>query len=207
MTEAKLTRPHVWLPSAQSANTLLLLHGSGADEFDLLSLGKALEPSANILSPRGLASQDGMVRFFEYFEDFSAKEDTLLEAVESLAEFLKLASKHYGFDPARLTAVGFSNGAHMAGALLTVHPELLRGILAFGTTRAFVETEFKPNLQGKFVFIANGEKDPYSPKQKSEEMIQEFGAWGARVEVLMHPGGHQISPEHVEILARELTLS
>jgi phospholipase/carboxylesterase len=207
MTEAKLTRPHVWLPSAQSANTLLLLHGSGADEFDLLSLGKALDPSANILSPRGLASQDGMVRFFEYFEDFSAKEDTLLEAVQSLAEFLKLASKHYGFDPARVTAVGFSNGAHMAGALLTVHPELLRGILAFGTTRAFVETEFKPNLQGKFVFIANGEKDPYSPKQKSEDMIQEFGAWGARVEVLMHSGGHQISPEHVEILARELALS
>jgi predicted esterase len=148
-----------------------------------------------------------MVRFFEYFADFSAKEDTLIEAVESLAEFLKLASEHYGFDLKRVTAVGFSNGAHMAGALLTVHPELLRGILAFGTTRAFVDTEFEPNLQGKFVFIANGEKDSYSPKQKSEDMIQEFGAWGARVEVLMHPGGHQISPEHVEILARELTLS
>jgi phospholipase/carboxylesterase len=207
MPQEKLSRPHVWLPSAHSTDTLLLLHGSGADEFDLLSLGKALDPSANVLSPRGLASQDGMVRFFEYFEDFSAMEDTLLEAVESLAEFLKLASKHYGFNPERVTAVGFSNGAHMAGALLTVHPELLRGIIAFGTTRAFVETEFKPNLEGKFVFIANGEKDPYSPKQKSEEMIQEFGAWGARVEVLMHTGGHQISPEHVEILARELALS
>ena len=207
MPQEKLSRPYVWLPSAHSADTLLLLHGSGADEFDLLSLGKALDPSASILSPRGLASQDGMVRFFEYFEDFSAKEDTLLEAVQSLAEFLKLASKHYGFDPKRVTAVGFSNGAHMAGALLTVHPELLRGILAFGTTRAFVETQFQPNLQGKFVFIANGEKDPYSPRQKTEEMIQEFGAWGAKVEVLMHPGGHQISPEHVAILGRELTLS
>lgn len=207
MTEAKLSRAHVWLPSYESTNTLLLLHGSGADEFDLLSLGKALDPSASILSPRGLASQDGMVRFFEYFSDFSAKEDTLLEAVQSLAEFLKLASEHYGFDPKRVTAVGFSNGAHMAGALLTVHPELLRGIVAFGTTRAFVENEFKPDLEGKFVFIANGENDPYSPRQKTEEMIQEFGAWGARVEVLMHPGGHQISPEHVEILARELALS
>ncbi len=207
MPEDKLSRPHVWLPSSQSANTLLLLHGSGADEFDLLSLGKALDPSANILSPRGLANQDGMVRFFEYFEDFSAKEDTLLEAVMSLAEFLGLASKQYGFDPTRVTAVGFSNGAHMAGALLTAQPEVLRGMIAFGTTRAFVENEFKPDLEGKFVFIANGETDPYSPRQKTEEMIQEFGAWGARVEVLMHPGGHQISPEHVEILARELALS
>ena len=207
MTEAKLTRPHVWLPSSESANTLLLLHGSGADEFDLLSLGKALDPAASILSPRGLASQDGMVRFFEYFADFSAKEDTLLEAVHSLAEFLQLASKQYGFDLTRVTAVGFSNGAHMAGALLTVHPELLRGIIAFGTTRAFIETQFQPDLEGKFVFIANGETDPYSPRQKTEEMIQEFGVWGARVEVLMHSGGHQISPEHVEILTRELALS
>ena len=185
----------------------MLLHGSGADEFDLLSLGKALDPTANILSPRGLASQDGMVRFFEYFEDFSANEDTLIEAVESLAEFLKLAGQSYGFDPTKVMAVGFSNGAHMAGALLTVHPELLRGIVAFGTTRAFVENEFEPELKGKFVYIANGEKDPYSPRQKTEEMIREFQAWGAAVQVLMHPGGHQISPEHVEILARELALS
>jgi predicted esterase len=148
-----------------------------------------------------------MVRFFEYFDDFSAKEDTLIDAVESLAEFLKLASEHYGFDASKVTAVGFSNGAHMAGALLTVYPELLRGIVAFGTTRAFLETNFSPNLQGKFVFIANGEKDSYSPKQKTEDMIEEFQAWGASVEVLMHPGGHQISPDHVEILARELALS
>ena len=197
----------MWLPSSQFGNTLLLLHGSGADEYDLLSLGKALDPAASILSPRGLANQDGMVRFFEYLEDFSAKEDSLFEAVQSLAEFLKLASEHYGFDPKRVTAVGFSNGAHMAGALLTVHPELLRGILAFGTTQAFVESKFKPDLTGKFVFIANGEKDPYSPRKKTDAMVTEFQAWGARVEVLMHPGGHQISSEHVEILARELTLS
>lgn len=197
----------MWLPSSQSGNTLLLLHGSGADEFDLLSLGKALDPAASILSPRGLANQDGMVRFFEYLEDFSAKEDSLFEAVQSLAEFLKLASEHYGFDPKRVTAVGFSNGAHMAGALLTVHPELLRGILAFGTTQAFVESKFKPDLTGKFVFIANGEKDPYSPRQRTDVMVTEFQDWGARVEVLMHPGGHQVSSEHVEILARELTLS
>ena len=207
MPEEGLSRPHVWLPSEASSNTLLLLHGSGADEFDLLSLGKALDPNANILSPRGLASQDGMVRFFEYFDDFSAKEDTLIDAVESLAGFLKVASQSYGFDASKVTAVGFSNGAHMAGALLTVYPELLRGIVAFGTTRAFLETNFSPNLQGKFVFIANGEKDPYSPNQKTEDMIEEFQAWGASVEVLMHPGGHQISPDHVEILARELALS
>jgi predicted esterase len=207
MPEEKLSRPNVWIPSTTSPNTLLLLHGSGADEFDLLSLGKALDPTANILSPRGLVNQDGMVRFFEYFEDFSANEDTLIEAVDSLRSFLKLASDSYGFDPTKVTAVGFSNGAHMAGALLTVHPELLRGILAFGTTRAFVDTKFSPNLKGKFVYIANGEKDPYSPRQKTEEMIEEFQAWGAEVQVLMHSGGHTISPEHVEILARELALS
>lgn len=206
MPEQKLSRPHVWLPSTKSSRTLLLLHGSGADEFDLVSLGKALDPDASILSPRGLANQDGMVRFFEYFEDFSPKEDTMLEAVEALSSFLTHFSAKYGFDDSNVTAVGFSNGAHMAGALLTVYPEKLRGIVAFGTTRAFREHLFSPDLKGKFVYVANGEKDPYSPKQTSEQMIREFQGWGADVEVLMHSGGHQISPEHVEILARELAL-
>lgn len=207
MTDEKLSRAHVWLPSTQSSRTLLLLHGSGADEYDLLSLGKAIDPKASILSPRGLVIQDGMARFFEYFEDFSPKEDTMLEAVESLSAFLKHYGSQYGFDKSNVTAVGFSNGAHMAGALLTVYPQLLRGIVAFGTTRVFEENSFTPDLSGKFVYIANGEKDPYSPRIKTELMIREFQDWGADVEVLMHPGGHQISPEHVEIIARELAVS
>jgi len=185
----------------------LLLHGSGADEFDLLPLARELDLGANILSPRGLVVQQGMNRFFEYNDDFTAREESLLLAVDQLAEFIQAASEHYDFDSAKLVAVGFSNGAHTAGGLLTVHPELLAGIVAFGTTRAFEQLEFSPQLSGKFVYIANGEQDFYSPKAKTELMIAEFREWGARVEVLMHTGGHQISPEHLGIIAKELAFS
>jgi len=207
MAQGKLARPHVWLPATGARRTLLLLHGSGADEFDLLPLAKALDPKANVISPRGQVIQDGMARFFEYNEDFTAKEDSLLEGVNSLAEFIRAASEHYGFDTKSLVAVGFSNGAHTAGGLLTVHPELVEGIIAFGTTRAFERLEFTPDLSGKFVYIANGEQDFYSPPKKTELMIDEFRGFGAEVSVLLHPGGHQISPEHLEIIGSELSLS
>jgi predicted esterase len=195
------------LPNAASKKTFLLLHGSGADEFDLLSIGKALDATANVLSPRGTIIQDGLARFFEYRSDFSPNEDSLLECVEDLASFIISARGHYGFDSNNLIVVGFSNGAHTAGALLTVHPELVAGIVAFGTTRAFEEMKFNPDLSGKFVYLANGEKDGYSPPLKTELMVQEFQNWGARVEVLMHSGGHQISPEHLKIISQELAFS
>jgi phospholipase/carboxylesterase len=154
-----------------------------------------------------MVQQQGMTRFFEYNDDFTAREESLLVAVQQLAEFVQAASEHYGFELAKLVAVGFSNGAHTAGGLLSVHPELMAGIVAFGTTRAFEQLEFSPQLSGKFVYIANGERDFYSPKGKTELMIDEFRRWGARVEVLMHPGGHEISPEHLGIIAKELAFS
>jgi phospholipase/carboxylesterase len=202
-----LGRAHVWLPKAGASRTLLLLHGSGADEYDLLPLAEAIDPNANVLSPRGQMIQDGMTRFFEYNADFSPKEETLLLSVNELADFIQAASKQYGFDLGKLVAIGFSNGAHTAGGLLTVHPELVEGIVAFGTTRAFNELNFSPDLSGKFVFVANGEQDPYSPPLQTDLMVAEFQGWGARVEVLMHPGGHQISGEHLEIIAQELAFS
>jgi phospholipase/carboxylesterase len=207
MAQGQLARPHVWLPAAGARRTLLLLHGSGADEFDLLPLAKKLDPKANVLSPRGQVIQDGMARFFEYNEDLTAKEDSLLDGVNSLSEFIRNASRHYGFDLGSLVAVGFSNGAHTAGGLLTVHPDLVAGIIAFGTTRAFEHLAFSPDLSGKFVYVANGEQDFYSPTKKTELMIEEFRGFGAEVSLLLHPGGHQISPEHLEIIAAELSLS
>jgi phospholipase/carboxylesterase len=206
MSGRDLTRPHVWRPNQDPANarTLLLLHGTGADEYDLLNLGKALDPKANILSPRGLVVESGMNRFFIRYPDGTFDEDSIKENVEELAEFVKAAAKEYGFSLEKLVAAGFSNGANTAGALLTLHPELLEGIVAFGTTKAFVETPATPDLTGKFVFIANGENDSYSPAAKTKQMVEEFSGWGANVELLMHPGGHQISSEHLEHIAKAL---
>jgi predicted esterase len=204
-----LTRPHVWRPSNDLAGskTLLLLHGSGADEFDLLPLGKALDPTANLLSPRGLVRAEGANRFFMRYEDGSFDEAGIVRNSAELAEFLWAASGEYGFDSENVYAVGFSNGANAAGAMLLLQPDSLKGIVAFGTTKSFEKTPFKklPSLVGKRVWIANGEQDHYSPPERTEAMIQEFEGLGAKVELLMHPGGHTIAGEHVQQIARQLS--
>lgn len=206
MNGSELSRPHVFEPGLdiQAGRTLLLLHGTGADEFDLLNLGKAIDAEANLLSPRGLVDENGMNRFFVRYPDGSFDENSIKENVDELAAFIRKASVHYGFDLEKVVAVGFSNGANTAGALLALHPDTVSGIVAFGTTKAFAVSPTTPDLRGKRVFIANGEIDPYSPPEKTEQMIAEFEGFGAAVTLLMHPGGHQISAEHVKAIADAL---
>ena len=203
-----LSRPHVWRPSSNVATsrTLLLLHGSGADEHDLLSLGKLIDPTANLLSPRGLVRVDGANRFFLRHDDGTFDEAGIVKNSAELAEFVWAASGEYGFDASQVYAVGFSNGANAAGAMLLLQPDSLAGIIAFGTTKSFVKTPFKktPDLSGKRVWIANGVLDHYSPEERTVAMIEEFESLGAKVSLRMQPGGHTISPQHVREIAAEL---
>jgi phospholipase/carboxylesterase len=208
MSPNDVTRPHVWRPAAEpsTVRTLLLLHGSGADEHDLLSLGKLLDPSANLLSPRGLVRVDGANRFFMRNDDGTFVESDIVKNSAELAEFVWAASGEYGFDANNVYAVGFSNGANAAGAMLLLQPDSLRGVIAFGTTKSFQRTPFKkvPDLTGKRVWIANGEQDHYSPSGRTAAMIEEFESLGASVSLRMQPGGHTISPQHVREIAAEL---
>ena len=201
-----IERPHVWRPSrsgspaeVSGSKTFLLLHGVGADEFDLLNLGKALDPNANLLSVRGLVTEGGN-RHFMRFADGSFDQDGARKAADDLAGFLAVAAENYGFDPASVWAVGFSNGANTSGALLTLHPESVAGIVAFATNRALDTASLAPSLVGKQVFIANGASDAYSPAHVIQSMVQEFTAWGAEVNYQLHRGGHMIVSDHVEVI-------
>jgi predicted esterase len=200
----KLSRPHVWLPREGATRTLLLLHGSGADEHDLLSLGRELDPMANILSPRGSVVQQGMTRFFEYEPDFTPSAGSLLAETAKLAEFVELASQRYNLLPESLVIVGFSNGSHAGGALMLLRPDLSKTLVAFGTTQVLPGLASEPDLDGARVFIANGQQDHYSPEAKTVAMIDQLEGYGAEVTLLMHPGGHQISGDHVRFIASEL---
>ena len=200
----KLSRPHVWLPKEGATRTLLLLHGSGADEHDLLSLGRELDPSANILSPRGGIIQQGMVRFFEYEPDFTPSKPSLIEEVDKLASFIELSAVRDEFSIESMVTVGFSNGAHTGGALMLLKPALVSVLVAFGTTQVLQEISAGVDLSGKHVFVANGKMDEYSPERRTVAMIEQLEGLGAEVTLLMHAGGHQISWEHVEFIAKAL---
>lgn len=205
-----LSRPHVWQPSADVAGnkTLLLLHGSGADEFDLLQLGKALDPNANLLSPRGLRKSDGANRFFKLLEQDTYDEREVIENSSELADFLWAAAGEYGFNPNDVYAVGFSNGANAATSLLLLQPDSVAGVVAIGNNKVFDDTPFKkgkPDLTGKRVWIANGAADAYSPQVRVDALIEEFRSLGASVEFMLHSGGHTISKDHIQQIHSELT--
>jgi predicted esterase len=145
-----------------------------------------------------------MTRFFEYEADFAPSEESLLTETAKLAEFVELASQRYDFMPDSLVVVGFSNGAHAGGALLLLRPDLSKTLVAFGTTQVLPGLANSPDLEGARVFIANGQQDHYSPEARTVAMINQLEGYGAEVTLLMHPGGHQISSEHVQAIAKAL---
>jgi len=198
-----ISRPHVWI-NKDSENTLVLLHGTGADEHDLLQLGEMISPESNLLSPRGLVNENGMNRFFERTPQGEFVQESVIQAVSDLEEFLDQAASEYGFDQKNLSACGFSNGANTALALLMTSPQRVKAVVAFGSTKP-LNSSVTNDLSGKKVFIANGEKDPYAPVSVTEAFVRELKAADAEVELLTHPGGHQIYPAHIQQINRDLT--
>lgn len=202
MSNTDLSRPHVYQPGSAD-RVLLLLHGTGGDEHDLLRLGTALDPAAHLLSPRGMYLEAGMNRFFERYSDGSFNEASIDWAVEELAEFLNTAIDAYGLSGMPITAVGFSNGANTAAALILKHPGALAGACLFGSTQPYRDLT-KVDLSGKRVWLANGDLDPYAPVSISEQWVASLRDFGAEVSWLRHPGGHQISPAHLKEISSEL---
>lgn len=197
-----IARPHVWI-NKDSEKTLLLLHGTGADENDLLQLGEMISAESNLLSPRGLVNENGMNRFFERTPQGEFVQESVIQAVSDLEEFLDQAANEYGFDQDNLSACGFSNGANTALAVLVTSPERFNTVIAFGSTKP-LSSAVTNDLSGKKVFIANGERDPYAPESITEAFVEELKAAGAEVELLTHPGGHQIYPAHIQQINKDL---
>ena len=203
MAKNDISRPH-FFEQGSSSRTLLLLHGTGADEFDLINLGKAIDPTASLLSPRGMFLEGGMNRFFERYPDGTFNEASIDSEEKELVDFLAAAVEHYELDASQIFGVGFSNGANMAAAILIHHPEVLTGAAMFGSTRPYKEVKTL-NLTGKRIWLANGDQDSYAPVATSQDWVKQMKESGADVTWLRHLGGHQISGDHVSQIALGLS--
>ena len=189
---------HVYQPPAGgSGRTLLLLHGTGGDERDLLPLARMLDPSAGVLAPRGKVLENGMPRFFRRIAEGVFDIEDVKRRANELADFLAAAATHYGFGGEGLIAAGFSNGANIAGATLLLRPEALGGAILF---RAMVPLmpERMPVLPATPVFLSNGRQDPLVAPSDTEQLAALLRKAGAHVTVAWQPGGHQLTQPDVE---------
>ena len=205
MSEATgLGRPHVFLPGDPDAAgpALLLLHGTGGDEHDLLPLRDALSPGAAALSVRGTVLENGMPRFFRRIAEGVFDEDDLARQADDLARFVRHAGAAYALEPGTLMAVGFSNGANIATALLLRHPAVLAGAVLLSAMVPFTEPP-PADLVGKLVVISNGQRDPMVPGPMTAQLAGQLRERGTEVVELPHPGGHGIA---AELLPRIRTL-
>jgi len=186
-----LGRPHVWLPG-DGHPPLLLLHGTGGDEHDLLELGAVLAPGAARLSPRGTVLENGLPRHFRRVREGVFDEDDLRLRADELAAFVTAAGESYGVRPGSWYAVGFSNGANIATALLLTHPDLLAGAVLLAAMVPFTDPP-DADLAGRRVAVSNGRRDPMATPDLTTRLVAQLRERGASVTEFSHQGGHTIA--------------
>jgi len=198
---------HRFLPAENSANgeTLVVLHGTGGDENDLIGIGQAIAPGAAILSPRGNVLENGAPRFFRRLAEgvFDPKE--VRSRAEELARFIRAVVITYRLDPTRVFALGYSNGANVASTVMFVEPGILQGAILFRPMLVYEPTD-KKDLSGSAVFISAGRMDPVVPTASVERLVKLFELAHAEVTLKWQLVGHNLVPSEVSEAANWLAL-
>jgi phospholipase/carboxylesterase len=187
---------HEFVPG-KSARTLLLLHGTGGNERDLLSLGRSLDAEAALLSPRGKVLENGMPRFFRRLaEGVFDLEDLELRTGE-LADFILAAAQHYGLALEKIIAVGYSNGANIASSLLLLRPGILYSAILFRAMVPIIPDPL-PKLDDVCVFISAGNQDPIVSAAETDRLANLLRNCGANVSVRLVNAGHGLTSADVQ---------
>jgi phospholipase/carboxylesterase len=202
VTESDLGFTHRFV-RGQGPTTLLLLHGTGANENDLLPLGRALLRDAHMLSPRGKVLENGMPRFFRRLAEGVLDVEDLVARTQELADFIDRAAKEYDLDPERIVAIGYSNGANIAGSLLLLHPGVVTEAVLFRAMLPF-EPDEPPDLTGTRVLISAGRGDQMTPAESTERLEEVLRSSGADVELRWQPAGHELSQGDIADASRWL---
>ena len=188
---------HQFVPAeGTSRTTLVLLHGTGGDEHDLLPLGRALDPGAALLSPRGRVVEGSMPRFFRRFAEGRFDLDDVRVRAAELTAWLDEAAIAYGLTRDRMVAVGYSNGANIAHATMLLHPESFAGAALLHAQFVLAPSPL-PSLAGRAVFLAAGEADPIVPLAEAQRLAETLAAAGATVTPFWSSGGHALTREDV----------
>jgi predicted esterase len=185
---------HIFQPGTDpAAAPLLLLHGTGGNERDLLPLARTLSPGAAVLSPRGDVSEHGANRFFARLAEGVFDPAEVTKRTHALADFIAAASAHYGLDPTRLTAIGFSNGANIAATILQLRPTVLGGAVLLRSMVVLGQPATAASLSRKRVLLLNGTADPIVPLDHPPRLAALLRAGGADVTQTFVPSSHGLT--------------
>ena len=194
---------HRFVPAtAPGKPPLLLLHGTGGDENDLLPLAARIAPGAAILSPRGKVLEHGMPRFFRRSGEGQWDIDDLKRRTVELAGFLERARAAYGIS--KPIALGYSNGANIAWSLLLAEPGALAGAILM---RAMLPFDPRPlaDLGGIPVLMLTGRHDELIPPQQAGLLAALLGEAGADATYEMLEAGHGLTENDLKLAAAWLS--
>ncbi|SFB99222.1 phospholipase/carboxylesterase [Alkalibacterium subtropicum] len=192
---------HIFKQGTDLTNTtLLLLHGTGGSEEDLLPLAERIDPKANVLSVRGNISENGLSRYFKRLRPGVFDEEDLKVRTHELNDFLDEAADEYGFDRKQIVAIGYSNGANIAGSLLFHYSDALTGAVLHHPMVPLRGLQL-PDLSKTPVFIGAGKNDSICPSEESEELKQLLSEAGADVTLHWENHGHQLTGTEIDAAA------
>ena len=183
--------------------TILALHGTGGDENDLLPIARAVAPGASVLSPRGKAEENGAFRFFARRAPGMFDQDEVLTRAGELAEWVEGAARQYGLDASRVFALGYSNGANIANAVMMLHPGVLAGAVLLRPMRV-IRPEPLPELGNAPVLIVSGKEDGMMPGGEGEALGRLLAEAGAAVDFALQDAGHELTPQDFSLAKRWL---
>jgi len=194
VNQAPLTYQHRFEPgSGITAPPLLLLHGTGGDENDLIPLARQISPDSALLSPRGDVMENGHPRFFRRYAEGVFDLADVERRTHALGDFIAAAAKRYGFNASRLTALGFSNGANIAASLLLLRPDSLAAAVLL-RPMVVLTPPVLPRLIGKRILISSGTHDPIVPADHPGRLAALFRQAGAEVTTHSTAASHGLVP-------------
>jgi phospholipase/carboxylesterase len=187
---------HEFVPGT-SDRTLLLLHGTGGNEHDLIPLGRELDPNAALLSPRGKILENGMPRFFRRLAEGVFDVEDLKQRTNELADFVTAAAQHYKLAAEQIVAVGYSNGANIAASMLLLRPEVLHAAILFRAMVPLVP-ENRPDLSSVHVWIGAGDQDPIIPASETQRLVELLRRAGTDVTIRFTHATHGLTDADVK---------